>query len=85
VAAKYTPTQLRFLRMLGDGDEHTIGQLKELLDDDMAGATAVKFHISNLRRKVRACGRDIVFYGNGTPETGTYRMVRLIVGEGDVG
>jgi hypothetical protein len=32
---------------------------------------------------VRECGRDIVYTMNGTINTGTYRMVRLIVGEDD--
>jgi hypothetical protein len=72
----FTPVERKMLRVFSDGLRHTKGELFGCLNDDLARASAVWFHVSNLRRKLRPAGQDIVcelykrrFY---------YRQVRLL-------
>lgn len=58
---EYTPTEQRIINMLSDGQSHTTAELKTCLDDELASASAVRFHISNIRQRLRPKGEDIVY------------------------
>ena len=60
----FTPQQLRIHELLNDGEFHTRREIHELLDDDLAGNTAISAAICNLRKKlnpgliIEACVRN---------------------------
>ena len=54
-----TPTERRICDVLGDRLPHSAEELKACLDDELAGPTAVKFHISQLRDKLEDHGLNI--------------------------
>jgi DNA-binding response OmpR family regulator len=56
----YTPTEQRMLDLLSDGFVHTKEELKRCLWDELARIETVQVHISNLRKKLRPQGRDII-------------------------
>lgn len=68
----YTPTQRRILAVLADGLCHSAEELRGCLEDDLAGPTALRYHISEVRHKLEQRGQSIVFRSGG------YRQVRLL-------
>lgn len=68
----FTPTQRRMLAVLGDGLAHPAGQLRACIEDELAGPSALHFHVSMIRTKLEKTGRSIVFRSGG------YRLVRLL-------
>lgn len=76
----YTPTQQRMLNLLGDGLSHTKEELHGCLDDDLAQVECIRAHISDLRKRLRPLGQDIVNrYEDGAY---VYRWVRIVsIGE----
>lgn len=50
--SELTPTEQRIYNLLRDGEEHGYSELFACLSDDMAGITAVQFHLSKLRSKL---------------------------------
>lgn len=54
-----TPTERRIFNVLGDRLPHSAEELKGCLDDELAGYTAVPFHISQLRDKLEDHGLTI--------------------------
>lgn len=71
-----TPTQQRFLDVLGDGLPHSRDQLRNCLPDPLGDYSNVQLHISYLRKKLRPRGQDIlcVFH----QKSFYYRWVRLL-------
>jgi len=67
-----TPTQKRMLAVLQDGEPHDPIELHECLEDELADMVNVRVHVSALRKRLRAAGRDVV------SREGCYRLVRLI-------
>ena len=59
---RLTKTQQNIFRMLKDGRPHSRNAIKSLLPDDLAGDTAVTFHISVIRTRldIQGCGYGIV-------------------------
>lgn len=56
-----TPTQLRLLVILSDGEPHSRYQLRdEGLWDELGSVENVKNHIAAIRRHLRKIGQDIV-------------------------
>lgn len=57
---KFTPTQARIMRLLSDGlPHHGKTEIKPLLPDgELAGPNAVNFHVSALRKKLHAMGKN---------------------------
>jgi DNA-binding response OmpR family regulator len=69
-----SPTELRLMTKLSDGQLHTEGSLKLILDSEGSCTDdVVRVHISNMRKYLRPRGRDIINYRNDG-----YRMVRLL-------
>lgn len=69
-----TPTECRILEKLSDGMPHSKEELVLCLFDDLSSVHTVKYHISNLRVKLRPIGQEIVCeYNRGFK----YRRVRL--------
>lgn len=70
----FTPTQQRLMDILGDEMSHSKEQLKTCIDDELADS--LWMHISNLRKKLRQHGRDIL-----TEQLGSrayYRIIRVL-------
>lgn len=75
MADKFTPTERRILDLLADGQLHNRKEVHACLDDDLANPTAIKFHISNMRKKLNPSGYDIFCAErNG----GAYRLVQML-------
>lgn len=55
-----TRTEHAIVTMLSDGGRHTNKELKTCLKDDMAGKTAVRYHLHNIRKKIAHKGETIV-------------------------
>lgn len=68
-----TPTERRICDVLGDRLPHSAEELKACLDDELAGPTAVPFHISQLRDKLQEHGLDIANVRSRT--TNSYLLV----------
>jgi hypothetical protein len=73
--------QQRLLAVLADGAPHTPEELKHYLDDDLAGPTAVKFHISRIRKLLAEVNETILceYQDRRT----FYRHVRLVHPNGE--
>lgn len=56
----FTPTELRMLALLADGLPHTREELRSCLFDDLSELSAIKRHISTIRRKIRPIGHEII-------------------------
>ena len=72
----FTPTERRILSLLSDGLPHKRKEVHGCLDDDLAAMAAIRWHIMNLRTKLRRSGQDIVCELVG--RTINYRQVRLL-------
>ena len=75
---RYTPLQERFMRLLSDGIAHSKREFFGLLDDDLAGPTAVKTQICLLRKRIPN-GQAILCVWEG--RSLKYRLVRLLAPE----
>lgn len=72
---RLTATEQRIYDRLSDGRMHHADDLLKLFDDDLAEKQTLIMHISNLRKKIAAQGRDIVCQVSGR---NYYRMVRVL-------
>lgn len=73
---RFTPTQQRILDVLEDGTDHTTQELQACLDDELAGGTALSFHLAGIRKLLRQRGEDIIAKHNGWGKA-HYIWVRL--------
>jgi hypothetical protein len=48
------------LKILADGEEHSLEDLHPSLEDELSELNTVHTHISNLRHKLRPLGEDII-------------------------
>lgn len=58
-AVQYTPIERRILDVLADGKPHSVDELRKCLDDDLAGETALMFHIFRIRKKLKPYGQYV--------------------------
>lgn len=77
---KLTPTEQRIYDYLADGEGHTKDELVALLDDDMAGDSAVRFHTYRLRLKLKTIGEDLIFQSQGNRRPVLVRRVKHLLG-----
>lgn len=56
----FTETEERIMSILSDGKPHTLADLYECLDDDLALPVAPRTHIKNLKYKLPKIGKSIV-------------------------
>lgn len=76
----FTPVERKMMRVLSDGLPHRPAELHACLNDDLAPVNAFRWHVSNLRKKLRPGGEDILCeIWNRTVH---YRHVRLLVANG---
>lgn len=71
-----TPTQLRLLTLLRDGQPHRRKELHACLGDELAGNTAISWHLSKMREYLRPQGYNILCVISRTGIV--YQMIRLI-------
>lgn len=76
----YTPIERKLLDMLSDGRPHHRAELHALAWDRQDRLQNMQIHISNLRKKLRPKGRDIVCEVRkaGLPLGTSYQLVRLL-------
>lgn len=55
----FTPTQARILQLLSDGRPHMREEIHECLDDDLAQLSAIKRHLSDMRKHLHPIGETI--------------------------
>lgn len=80
---RLTPTQLKIMDVLKDGQPHYRAELLDLIDTfqpdgdkgDAARRSALSFHVSILRGKLRPIGKDLAVDLSGGI---TYRIVQHI-------
>ncbi len=72
----YTPIEQRMINLLSDGIRHSYEEMFQCLDDELAGNTAVLFHITNLKNKLAKKGFGITSQREN--KVTYYRMVRFI-------
>jgi len=58
IEPKYTKTEMKILKILSDGQRHHIEEMRLEMDD--IGQCRVKMHVSNIRKKLKSKGEDIV-------------------------
>ena len=73
----FTPTQKSILEILSDGKMHRREEFKQCLSDDLAPITAIHYHISTLRAKIRGIGENIMFIRDGKQ---SYYQIRRTLG-----
>lgn len=78
---KLSPIPQRMLDLLSDGKEHTLDELKEIVDDKES--SSVQFHLNSVRQHLSPLGGGILCsYGLGVRGKGskiggsTYRLVK---------
>ena len=72
----FTPTERKFLDMLGDGRWHSFAELHTCLFDDLRKKYAVSNRMTSLRIKLRSQGLSILHERRG--EDSGFRLVRLL-------
>jgi hypothetical protein len=72
----YTATERRMLKVLADGKPHKAEQLRRCLSDDLGEVCNIAPHLSNLRRKLRRVGEEIICRKYGTANY--YMRVKLL-------
>jgi DNA-binding response OmpR family regulator len=73
---QFTPTEVRILALLSDGQPHAKTELLKCIDDELTDLTALRMHFTRIRRKIRPLGQDVIceFVKRQT----MYRHVRLL-------
>lgn len=72
----FSPTELRIVNALADGEPHSREELLACLDDELAGKGALAVHMCNIRRKLKPYGQTIVCQIGAIPIS--YRHVILL-------
>ena len=77
-----TPTLQRILAVLQDGQPHGRDKLRACLNDDLAGISVLHRHLSQLRKRLRPQGLEIICQrvkpSKGKPRL-QFRLVRLLL------
>lgn len=76
VTEEFTPIQKKMLGVLSDGLPHSRDELQTCLWDELAGKTAVAYHVSLIRAKLKRKGETIVC--EFVNRARLYRHVRLL-------
>lgn len=77
----WTRTEERILALLSDGVPHTRKEIHQLLWDDRGPLANIQQHLSNMRKRLRPVGKEIVC--ELVNRRICYRMVRLLNGVGE--
>lgn len=75
---RFTPVEQRMIDLLADGMDHTRAELHTCLFDELAPLQAINGHITNIRKKIRHLGHDIVCLPGVGPRPMSYRHVRSL-------
>lgn len=77
MSAKFTAVETRILRLLSDGMPHTKEEVHSCLSDELGPLKNISVQLSNLRKKLRPMGQDVVcYFWKGTSVR--YRQVILM-------
>lgn len=68
----FTPTEQRIMEVLYGGLPHSREELEACLNDELSCKNNLNAHLTNIRKKIRDRGLDIVYRDN------KYRYVRLL-------
>jgi hypothetical protein len=82
-----TPTQKRIIDVLQDGHLHTKEELWACLNDELSGPSALRMHLSLLRKVIRPGGRDVITrVARGKDKAivnTTYQLVHMLASAND--
>lgn len=73
---KLTPTQQRIYDYLSDGLPHPRKELQTCLADELSSLSALRFHLSLLRKKIAHKGEDVICEIRAYRIS--YRLVKLL-------
>lgn len=73
----FTPTQIRILDVLADGEQHKTQELLKAIDD-LADTNGLAQHMSNLRSKIYASGYLIAAHSAGKAGVSGYQLVQRL-------
>lgn len=73
---QFTKVQSAILKVLADGNSHWREEFRNCLHDEDGDISNLKFHITNLRRKLEPVGQTIVCERRS--KRTYYRWVRLL-------
>lgn len=71
-----TPTQQRIMNLLSDGLSHTRNEIHMCLSDNLSARSALKFHITAIRKYLEPRGETVLCVVSNGPIA--YRYVRII-------
>lgn len=57
---KLTPTEVKIMALLSDGQPHGVEEIKPLLYDELADKLVIQTHMSHLRAKLKPLGQGIL-------------------------
>lgn len=72
----FTPTEVRILNVLADGQPHPVAELMKCLDDELAERVNLQMHISRIRKKLAPVGQWIVCQVGEGPRS--YRHIQKV-------
>ncbi|MFA5056515.1 MAG: hypothetical protein WC485_00240 [Opitutaceae bacterium] len=78
---RFTATQRAILKILSDGRPHLLCELHACLPDELSGESAVRWHLTGIRKVLRLIGEDVICEFSqacGTKRKLCYRHVRLL-------
>ena len=75
-AQDLTVTERRLMAKLSSGRAYSMEEMRACLSDPLAGDSAIRFHVCNLRAKLRRYGRGIE--ARRVSRTTYYRQVLLL-------
>lgn len=55
----FTPTERRIVEVLKDCQPHSKNALYDCLEDELSGPTALSYHLTNIRHKLRILGYTV--------------------------
>lgn len=77
----FRPTEAKIMALLSDGLPHTRQEVHACLPDELSSITAIKAHLTAIRKHLRPIGQDILCVW--VTRKRMYRLVRLVASAND--
>ena len=74
---QFVGVQLRMMKLLADGQQHTKRELHGCLSDDLGPLRNISAHVTAINKKLRRVGHEVVCVSRGHAGV-RYRLVRLM-------
>ena len=77
----FTPTELKMLKVLRDGEPHRRQELVDCLPDDLGHPHNIRRHLTSIRKQLRPRGMDVIC--QWINRNYHYRWIRLLRAPGN--